>query len=274
MTHTHPKKGTIETTLKVLTWNVWWRFGPWKERIDAIAKSLIEIDADVIALQEVWRDKDTNFAAEMAAKLGFHYVYENCMDVGDLGFGNAILSRWPITQNDVTTLYGQEQTGETRRAMFAEIDGPRGKIPFFSTHLNWQLDQSHIRQKQVADLAVFIDGKPALKFPHILCGDFNADPDAEEMRMLTGFAATPVEGLVFHDAWRVGGDGSEGMTWDNTNSFVAMDYEPDRRIDYVLVGLPAAKGAGHIVDCKIVGNNPVNEVYPSDHFAVLAELRY
>ena len=274
MTFTHPKKGTIETTLKVLTWNVWWRFGPWEDRSEAIAKSLIDIDADVIALQEVWSEKDTNFAAELAAKLGFYHVYENCMDVGDLGFGNAILSRWPITQNDVVTLYGQEQTGETRRAMFAEIDGPRGKIPMFSTHLNWKLDQSHIRQKQVADLALFIDSKPTSKFPHILCGDFNADPDAEELRMLNGLTTSPVDGMVFLDAWKAAGDKSDGITWDNNNPYVAMDFEADRRLDYILVGQPAAKGAGHIVDCKVVGNNPVNDVYPSDHFAVLAELRY
>lgn len=274
MTNAHPKKGTIETRLKVLTWNVWWRFGPWEERGQAIAQTVVDIDADVIALQEVWSDKDTSFAAELAAKLGYHFVYEKCMDVGDLGFGNAILSRWPITQTDIVTLFGQEETGETRLAMFAEIDGPRGKIPMFTTHLNWKLDHSHIRQKQVADLARFIDSKPTRKFPHVLCGDFNADPDAEEIRMLNGLTTTPVEGLVFHDAWSFADDSSGGMTWDNSNPYVAMEFEPDRRIDYIFVGQPAAKGAGHIVDCKIAGNRPINEVYPSDHFAILAELRY
>jgi endonuclease/exonuclease/phosphatase family metal-dependent hydrolase len=274
MTNPHPKKGTIETRLKVLTWNIWWRFGPWEERREAITKALVEIDADVIALQEVWSDKDTSFAAELAAELGFHYIYEKCMDVGDIGFGNAILSRWPIAQNDVVTLYGQEQTGETRLAMFAEIDGPRGVIPVFSTHLNWKFDQSHIRQKQVADLARFVAGKPYLKFPPVLCGDFNADPDSEEIRMLSGLATAPAEGLAFHDAWGFAGDGSKGMTWDNTNPYVALEFEADRRIDYILVGQPAAKGAGHIVECKLAGNRPVNDIYPSDHFAILAELRY
>ena len=274
MTTAHPKKGTIETRLKVLTWNIWWRFGPWEERADVIASNLAEIDADVIALQEVWEHGGTNFAAQLAAKLGFHYVFENCMNVGDTGFGNAILSRWPIETTDKVALYGKEQTGEARLAIYAEIDGPRGKIPLFTTHLNWKFDQSHIRQKQVADLARFIDSKPSLKFPPVLCGDLNADPDAEELRMLNGLTTGPVDGLVFHDAWGFAGDGSAGMTWDNTNTYVAMDFEADRRIDYILVGQPAAKGAGHIVECTVVGNKPVNDIYPSDHFAVLAELRY
>ena len=44
----------IDTRLRVATWNVWWRFGPWEERQPAIAETLRRIDADVIALQEVW----------------------------------------------------------------------------------------------------------------------------------------------------------------------------------------------------------------------------
>ncbi|MGE4610949.1 MAG: endonuclease/exonuclease/phosphatase family protein [Paracoccaceae bacterium] len=274
MTNLHPKKGTIETRLKVLTWNVWWRFGPWEERGEAIATTLAEIDVDVIALQEVWDHEGADFAAELAAKLGFHHVYENCMDVGDVGFGNAILSRWPINITDHTTLFGKAETGETRIVIYAEIDGPRGKIPLFNTHINWMYEQSHIRQKQVADIARFIDSKPKLKFPPILCGDFNASPGAEEIRMLNGLTTAPVEGLAFHDAWDFAGGPTAGMTWDNTNPYVAQDFEADRRIDYIFVGLPKAKGAGHIVGCQLAGNQPVNDVYPSDHFAVLAELRY
>lgn len=57
----HPKKGTIETRLKVLNWNIWWRFGPWEERAEAIASTLAEIDADVITLQEVWDHDGSKF---------------------------------------------------------------------------------------------------------------------------------------------------------------------------------------------------------------------
>ena len=30
----------IDTRLRVATWNVWWRFGPWKDRQPAIAETL------------------------------------------------------------------------------------------------------------------------------------------------------------------------------------------------------------------------------------------
>ena len=42
----------------------------------------------------------------------------------------------------------------------------------------------------------------------MLCGDFNAEPDSDEIRMLTGLAAVAVPKQVFVDAWRACGDGA------------------------------------------------------------------
>jgi endonuclease/exonuclease/phosphatase family metal-dependent hydrolase len=92
--------------------------------------------------------------------------------------------------------------------------------------------------------------------------------------MLKGLTTCPVEGLVFHDAWGVAGKHGVGITWDNSNPYTTTSFEPDRRLDYIFVGLPESSGAGHVVDCRVTGNQPVNGVLPSDHYAVLAELRY
>ena len=53
-----------------------------------------------------------------------------------------------------------------------------------------------------------------------------------------------------------------------------LDLEPDRRIDYVLVGWPKQGGAGHVTHCRVEGVEPVGGITPSDHYAVVAELRY
>ena len=82
----------------------------------------------------------------------------------------------------------------------------------------------------------------------------------------------PVPKLVFFDAWRAGGDGP-GTTWDNRNGFAAADSEPDRRIDYVLVGYPRDVGVGHVTAATLVGDEPVGGVWPSDHFGVCADVR-
>jgi endonuclease/exonuclease/phosphatase family metal-dependent hydrolase len=92
--------------------------------------------------------------------------------------------------------------------------------------------------------------------------------------MLTGRTDVPVPKLVFQDAWEVAGDRSPGHTWSNANPHARRDLEPDRRIDYVLVGWPKQGGAGQVVDCRVVGADPVGGVVPSDHYAVVADLRY
>ena len=235
----------IETRLQVLSWNIWWRFGPWEKRRVAILDTLKQIDADIIALQEVWDEEGASLAAEFGDKLGFHHVYAASMHRDGIGFGNAILSRWPIIEHDHAMLSGAVESGERRLVIYALIDGPRGAFPVFNTHLNWKYQHSHIRQKQVSDIAHFIDNKPAQDFPPLLCGDFNAEPESEELRMLTGLTTCPVAGLFFHDAWRVAGNGGEGYTWDNANPYAVAEYEPDRRIDYILAGAPGKGGAGH-----------------------------
>lgn len=271
----------IETRLRVLTWNLWHRFGPWEARRPAIAATLARLDADVICLQEVWEDATVGFAEELAAGLGFHHAYGARLEVEGVRFGNAVLSRWPITASEVLPLPAPEGAEELRTCLRADVEGPRGALQLFSTHLNWRFDQSDVRQEQVRAICQFVDGaKPAggRRYPPILAGDFNADPDSDEMRLLTGRAATPVPKLVFHDAWEVAGQASDssatGATWTNRNPYARLDLEPDRRIDYVLVGWPKAGGAGHVTRCTVEGLEPVDGVVPSDHLAVLAELRY
>ncbi|MCK4713723.1 MAG: endonuclease/exonuclease/phosphatase family protein [Marinosulfonomonas sp.] len=264
----------IETRLRVVSWNVWWQFGPWKERAPAILQTLRDLDADVIGLQEVWGDEATNFAAELAAELGYHHVYAPGAILNGVRMGNAILSRWPIARHEIISLYDQKNAEEMRVAIYADIDGPRGKIPMFCTHLNWQQPHSHIRQRQVSDLVNFVNQTRPWKFPPVICGDFNADPQSEEIRMMTGQTTCPVDNLVFHDSWDFSQQRGVGYTWDNSNPHVAETFEPDRRIDYIFVGWPQPDGFGHVADCQIVGNQPVDGVWPSDHFALLAELRY
>ena len=108
--------------------------------------------------------------------------------------------------------------------------------------------------------------------PPIVCGDFTAEPTSDEIRMLTGEAAVPVDGLVFFDTFRVAGEG-EGNTWDARNPFAAAEHEQDRRIDYVFAGWRRDDGTGSAVSSRVVGDVPVDGVWPSDHFGVLTEWR-
>jgi endonuclease/exonuclease/phosphatase family metal-dependent hydrolase len=138
------------------------------------------------------------------------------------------------------------------------------------------MDQSDVRQDQVRALAEFVAATGTRRsFPPIVGGDFNADPDADEIRMMTGATTLPVEKQVFIDAWRAAGTGTPGYTWSHANPYTIMDPEPERRLDYVFVGYPRDDDAGgQVMTCAVEGTQPVDGVQPSDHYAVLAELRY
>lgn len=265
----------IETTVRVVSWNLWWRFGPWEARHDAIVATLRALDPDVCCLQEVWDEADRNQAAELAEALGgYHHVYSAGIRYDGIAFGNAVLSRWPIVDSGDQALPDLDGDGEGRTVLRAEVDGPRGRLEAFSTHLHWRLHDSHIRQAQVAEICRFIAGtRERRTYPPVLCGDFNAPPDSDEIRALTGRRETFVRRQVFQDSWELVGEGP-GLTWTDQNAYAALDLEPSRRIDYVFVGFPKRGGAGHAVAARTAGLDPVDGVVPSDHLAVVADLRY
>ncbi len=89
--------------MRILTWNLWWRYGPWERRREAIAATLAEVRPDLCGLQEVWGAPGDNSAAELAGRLGMHWCWAAAATgrgQGDqeLSIGNAILSRWPIAR--------------------------------------------------------------------------------------------------------------------------------------------------------------------------------
>jgi endonuclease/exonuclease/phosphatase family metal-dependent hydrolase len=268
----------VTTRLRVLTWNLWWRFGPWEARQRAILDTLVRIDADVICLQEVWETRDGDSQPRtLADALGMHYVTAAGLglDLAPESLGNAVLARWPISSSVAEALPAPPGLDELRVVLRADIDGPRGPVQVFCTHLNWRMDQSHVRQMQVAAVCELVaSSRDQRTYPPVLCGDFNAEPDAAEIRQLTGLVAVPAEKLVFLDAWRVAGDADPGWTWSRRNPFTASDPEPDRRIDYVFAGYPGERGEGEIVTARVEAIAPVGGVQPSDHYAVYAELRY
>jgi hypothetical protein len=79
--------------------------------------------------------------------------------------------------------------------------------------------------------------------------------------------------LVFTDAWPVGGDGGPGLTWDRANEHLADATWPQRRLDYLFVSWPRPKPLGSVARCWLAGTEPVDGVTPSDHYAVVADLR-
>ncbi|MFI1399351.1 endonuclease/exonuclease/phosphatase family protein [Streptomyces sp. NPDC020681] len=269
--------------MRVLTWNVWWRFGPWQERQKAILAVLRELQPDVIGLQEVWARDGENLAEWLAEELGMHWTWASSdaperwqRRLGDsaVSFGNAVLSRWPIVDQRVLRLPSAEGDDDGRLALHALIDAPNHQVPFFTTHLTSAVDGSAMRCEQVRALAEFVAAHrgPTL-FPPVVTGDFNAWPDSDEVRLFGGYKTAPaVPGQVLLDAWEYADPAAPSATWDAANPYVSEYFQPSVRIDYIHVGLPGPDGLGHVMSVRRGGDGSVDGVWPSDHFAVLAEL--
>lgn len=274
-----------------MTWNLWFEHGPWAQRRAAIERVIVREAPDVICLQEVSCTRRAGvvhtYADDLADRLGFHvhvsdgpwFARRDTTDGAEMAMGNAILSRWPIVEPGQITLPGLDNGPEYRKAVFARIDAPSGRWPVVCTHLNHRFDESAVRVRQVdavADVVVGLRGDPSVDPPVVVAGDFNAVPDSDEIRRLTGRTAPRHVNLVFNDCWELRGEG-RGSTWRADNAYQADANWPDRRLDYVFVSWPRPKPMGHPSRVWLAGIEPEDVdgtmVQPSDHAAVVVDLR-
>ncbi|MGW5349620.1 endonuclease/exonuclease/phosphatase family protein [Streptomyces sp. NPDC004031] len=269
--------------MRVLTWNLWWRFGPWERRREAVLEVLRELRPDAVGLQEVWEADGENLAGWLAERLGMHWTWaasraphgwrrrtgEPAAEVG-----NAVLSRWPVTERAVVELPARPGEDDGRLALYARLDAPGHPVPFFTTHLTADLAASAVRCAQVRALAALVAARRGgTGFPPVVTGDFNAWPDSDEIRLLGGYRTAPAApGLTLLDAWEYAAPGLPGATWDPANPYAAVHGEPPARVDHIHVGPPGPGGLGRVLDVRRIGTGEVAGVWPSDHAGVLADL--
>jgi endonuclease/exonuclease/phosphatase family metal-dependent hydrolase len=267
----------VSTTLRALTWNVWGKFGPWCERQAALEHVLEAASPDIILLQESWSNIDGEHQAiVLGRRLGLPHQCCTSRDLlhGDWGPVNAIISRWPLRDVEEHDLPAVDD-GWGGLVLRAVIDGPRGELDAYCVALDWPPQASLRRQHAVTLLArLIVDNQSATRRPLLVAGDFNAAPDSDEIRTLTGLRQPPVDGFVLFDAWETGGAHGDGATWSRSNPWAAPNLLPERRIDFVFTGWPRRGGVGSVVAVELVGTQPVDGIVPSDHYGVLATLRY
>lgn len=261
--------------LSVMTLNIWHDSGPWKDRALLIRRWIDRLRPDLVGFQEVLCGPHLDQARELVDGRGYHTEFARAIDFWRdpaIGFGNAAASRWPISQREELRL-PDGGDDERRVALSVTVDAPVGPVSFTVTHLNWKLHHGAVRERQVVELCdLVLRRRPRGGFPPVLVGDFNAEPDSAEIRYVSGLQSIDGRSVHLRDAWRSAGRG-DGLTWSNRNDYARPWLEPDRRIDYVFVGPPAAGGLGWIEEARVVCAESEGGVWPSDHFGVYAELR-
>ncbi|MCB1027664.1 MAG: endonuclease/exonuclease/phosphatase family protein [Microthrixaceae bacterium] len=285
-------------TLRVLTLNIGSLLEPeWERRRHEIVAWVDRLDPDVICFQEVSEDDDRPNAAGLIAEATArhrHWAFGG----GELAetwpgatgrFGSAVLSRWPIDES-TCHLLGHAEADAPGDAIVAVLPWElfhvrTAGIDLFSTHLAPAPEHGRHRLVQVAEIDRVIKatrgdrdvhrfGERREGLPPILCGDFNAEADSDEIRFLCGLTTLNDTTTFYQDAWRVAGDGP-GYTNDwKRNPFCAGLNVHRKRIDYVFVGDPflRAGDAGRVLDVRLVADEPITGIVASDHFGVMATI--
>ncbi len=275
----------------------------WDERRLEIVSWLDHLEPDVVCLEEVWAkvaEPDASTAHWLAERLAapdrgaWHVAFGGgefddslWPDAGVL-FGSAVLSRWPIDEHRHWPLpvvpdddpFPSQVPWELVHARTAGLD-------VFACHLASAPLHGHHRRAQVLAVDDHIrsvrrelDGPAATRGPRttmpvILCGDFNAEPESDEMRFLTSLCDLEGQRTYYQDAWKVAGDGTPGWTQDwRTHPFAAALNVPRKRIDYVLVGDPFSRvdGAGRVLHAELAFHESRTGVMASDHIGLCVDV--
>jgi endonuclease/exonuclease/phosphatase family metal-dependent hydrolase len=156
--------------LRVATYNVHQCVGRDGRRdAQRVAAVLDEIDADVLALQELqWDPKEAlHLLADFAEQLGYQPVAGPTLLQARGHYGNALLTRLPVLHEDLLDL--SVNGHEPRGAIDVVLDANGQRVRVLATHLGLR---PYERRHQMRRLLAQLDRGPA-QVPTVLMGDLN-----------------------------------------------------------------------------------------------------
>ena len=164
----------MKEKFRVVTYNIHKCKGlDWCTSPTRIADVLREIDADIIALQEVVSVKDAgneaNQAAFIAGELGHEFFIGENRKLRGASYGNVVLARFPITetQNFDITVKGREPRGCLHAGVKLD-DG--NHLHLYNIHLGTAFFERRQQVKRLLDAEILSRQHFA---PRIVLGDFN-----------------------------------------------------------------------------------------------------
>jgi len=262
--------------LRVVTYNVYGPANPdWERRHQLIRSTLRELDADVLALQEVPVD-DPAFLEDL---VGPGYHFSSFTRPSSDGVAGTLATRWSqrhVAELDLRITERAKQTLPWCATLIVEVDTPLGTVVIAHHKPSWPFPAESEREAQAVLAARTLEVHISDRDVHaVVLGDFDATPDSASMSFWRG--RRPVDGfsVCYQDVWEYLHPDDPGRTFDLENP-LARDGEVatavSRRIDHVLVRAGLHGPTLLARDCRRILDAPVEGVWASDHYGVLADL--
>ena len=129
--------------IKVLSWNLWWKFENYLDRQKLIFNELLILNPDILCLQEVWEDSDGSQAKKIADLFGYEYTYSKSFEIDGVSFGNAIISKFPILNSSSHKIPTAKEFNENRTLMHSVVNYDGFEIDI-STYLSTQKEPYYL----------------------------------------------------------------------------------------------------------------------------------
>jgi endonuclease/exonuclease/phosphatase family metal-dependent hydrolase len=269
--------------MRILTLNLNQRNQGWPDRRIALINGIRALNPDVVAFQEAIKNDEYDQTSDLLGPQ-FSVVHHKLRDTN--GMGISIASRWPLGQvHEVNLNVTPRTAGFPCTTLVVEVIAPApvGPLLFVNHFPNWQLNFALERELQTVVAARFIEeliGQSSKQV--VLVGDLDDDPDSASIRFWSGRQSLDSMSVCYRDAWESTHPDDSGHTFTPHNPLVRdgivksmwpfRDW-PFRRIDYVFIRFGAHGGfALDVVACERVFDEPINGVWTSDHFGLVADL--
>jgi len=161
--------------LKLVSYNIHSGIGTdGRFDLHRVEEVLREVDADLIALQEVGDYRGVtprdDHPEHLAKQLGLHLAFGPNVERGGRRYGNAILSRLPILRSRNYDL--SVGHNEPRGALRCDLDlGEGQQLHLFSLHLGLSIRERRRQESLLLSSDILRDAVRSV--PLVVCGDFN-----------------------------------------------------------------------------------------------------
>ena len=261
--------------LRVLTMNLYGPENPdWERRHRLVARTLQELRPDVVALQEVPLDGEV-----LERLLGPGYHFSHLPGVDDDGVGGTLATLGQhrlLTKIDLRINERVRDTLPWCGATVVETDTALGPVLVAHHKPAWPFPFEAERERQAVLVAQALEELAGPRDAHaVVLGDFDATPDSASILFWRGRRAVDGLSVCYQDAWEYVHPTDPGYTFDLSNPLVRsgeVATAVTRKIDHVLVRSGLHGPTLEVVDCRRVLDHPVDGVWASDHFGVLADL--